>query len=88
MGRTAPIIEMHITGERLMAMLDNGMDVYATPGSSEAYWASQPSFAYDQCVLTARAIIDEVQEVECLEEEEIRASETPITFLVELLEAR
>jgi hypothetical protein len=84
---TAPIIEMHITGERLMAMYDNDMDVYATPGASEAYWASRPNFMYDKVVRTAQEIIDDICADYGMDEDELRADETPYTFLVELIEA-
>ena len=38
------------TWEELAAMDDNGMGLYATPGADRPYWASQPSFMYDECV--------------------------------------
>lgn len=37
---------------RLAAMDDNGMALYATPGAAQPYWASQPSFMYDECAAT------------------------------------
>jgi len=38
----------------LAAMDDNGMALYATPGDDHPYWASQPSFMYDECVAIPR----------------------------------
>ncbi|GIW16811.1 MAG: hypothetical protein KatS3mg063_2664 [Tepidiforma sp.] len=43
---------VRITGERLRAMADNGMNLYLTPGASAPYWASSRQFAYDECVAT------------------------------------
>ncbi|GIW16841.1 MAG: hypothetical protein KatS3mg063_2694 [Tepidiforma sp.] len=43
---------VRITGERLRAMADNGMNLYLTPGASAPYWASGRQFAHDQCVAT------------------------------------
>lgn len=81
------VIEMHITGERLMAMSDNDMDVYATPGASTAYWDSRANFMYDKCVQTATAIIEEICMEYGLDEDDLRADEQSYTFLVELLPA-
>lgn len=81
------VIEMQITGERLMAMYDNDMDVYATPGASAAYWDSRPNFMYDKCVQTATAIIEEICLEYGLDEDDLRTDEQPYTFLVELLPA-
>lgn len=83
----APIIEMSITGERLMAMYDNDMNVYATPGAYTAYWASRASFMYDERVQTASAIIEEVCMEYGLDKDDLRTDETPYTFLVKLVEA-
>lgn len=80
--------EMHITGERLMAMYDNDMDVYATPGASEAYWSNRPNFMYDKCVLSASAIIEDICMEYGLDEDDLRTDESEYTFLVELIEAR
>lgn len=82
------VIEMEITGERLMAMYDNEMDVYATPGASTAYWASNPNFMYDKCVRAAQKIIDEVCLEHGLDEDDLRTSEDRFTFSVRLLPAR
>jgi len=88
MQTTGTVIEMHITGKRLMDMSDNEMDVYATPGASEAYWASRPNFMYDKCIQTAQAIIDDICMGYGLDEDDLRKNEDSYTFLVELLPAR
>lgn len=48
-----------MTGERLVAMYDNDMGVYVTPGAEDApYWASRPNFQNDYCILACYEILD------------------------------
>ena len=85
---TETAIIIQITGERLMAMADNEMDVYATPGASHVYWSSRPQFAYDECVMTAEAIINDVCIEYGLDENDLRTSEDMVDVRVPLLAAR
>lgn len=52
-------VNIRMTGERLAAMSDNEMAVYCTPGASEIYWVSRPSFMYDKCVATVEDFLSE-----------------------------
>jgi hypothetical protein len=52
-------VNVQMTGERLAAMSDNDMAVYHTPGASNVYWASGPSFMYDTCVATVKDFLTE-----------------------------
>lgn len=44
--------KVSMSWEKLAAMDDNGMALYGTPGAQEPYWASRPSFMYDECLAT------------------------------------
>jgi hypothetical protein len=46
-------VEVKMTWERLAAMVDNGQELYQTPGRDEPYWNSNPSFVNDVQVGTA-----------------------------------
>lgn len=52
---------IRITGERLQAMYDNDMSVYATPGAHEVYWASRPNFMYDECIASVNDLLDQIE---------------------------
>ncbi len=56
----ANTINVQMTGERLAAMRDNDMAIYATPGSSAVYWASEANYMYDTCVGTVQDFLDAV----------------------------
>lgn len=58
-GETMATVNVRMTGERLAAMSNNDMSLYCTPGAGEVYWASRPSFAYDECVATAEDFLNE-----------------------------
>lgn len=51
-------INIQITGERLAAMSDNDMSLYCTPGSSQPYWSSHPSFMYDKVIATPQDFLE------------------------------
>lgn len=77
-------ITIEITGERLKAMDDNEMKVYATPGSSQPYWASRASFTYDECVARPQDFLDEAG----YDELDASLFEEIFTLDVQLVEAR
>jgi hypothetical protein len=56
----AKTVTVEITAERLRAMDDNSMTLYATPGDTQPYWASRPNFMYDECVATVQDFLDDV----------------------------
>lgn len=76
-----------ITGERLKAMYDNDMAVFATPGASQPYWASRPSFMFDECVATVEDLWKQAESDYDFDRDDIE-DETTYTFEVELVEAR
>ena len=55
-------IEMKKTVAYTMENLDNydgmGLALYWTPGASDPYWASQPSFMYDKAVATPQDFLE------------------------------
>lgn len=72
---------IRISGERLMAMYDNDMGVYLTPGADQPYWASGPNFQNDYCVATAHDIIGSVEMD--MDMDDLRTSEAEIEYEVE-----
>jgi phosphoribosyl-AMP cyclohydrolase len=66
-----------ITGERLMAMYDNDMALFVTPGAEEQpYWASRPNFQDDYSVATAGAVVEFVSIEYGTDEDDLRTDET------------
>lgn len=66
-------VTIEMTAERLRAMDDNGMSLYATPGAQEPYWNHTASFMHDQCIATVTDFLDEVgyDDLEGVEDDEI-----------------
>lgn len=47
-----------MTAERLMALSDNGMDLYWTPGAQAPYWEARAKYATDVCVATVQDFVE------------------------------
>ena len=77
-------VKMTITGERLMAMYDNEMGVYVTPGDNRPYWASSPNFQDDYAVASAGAIVRQIEKREAVFEDELRTDEGTYEFYVKV----
>ena len=81
-------VTMQITGERLMAMHDNEMTVFVTPGAENApYWASRPNFQDDYAVGNTHEIIEFISVEYGTDEDELRSDETVYDFEVEVNDA-
>ena len=76
-------VTMQVTGVRLMAMVDNEMGVYVTPGAEERpYWASSPNFQDDYAVASAGDVVRQIEEREAVFEDELRSDEGVYEFTV------
>ena len=72
-----------ITGSQLMAMYDNEMDVFVTPGAEDRpYWASRPSFQDDYAVATAGDIIELISDEYATDDDSLRTDES--TYEIDL----
>jgi len=65
-----------ITGSQLMAMYDNEMDVFVTPGAEDRpYWASRPNFQDDYAVATAGDIVELLSDEYATDDDSLRTDE-------------
>ena len=78
-------VTMQVTGVRLMAMVDNEMGVYVTPGAEERpYWASGPSFQDDYAVASAGDVVRQIEEEQGVFEDELRDDSGMYEFAVDI----
>ena len=72
-----------ITGSQLMAMYDNEMAIFVTPGAEDRpYWASRPSFQDDYAVATAGDIIELISDEYATDDDSLRTDES--TYEIDL----